>query len=84
MGRTRVICSFPGCHQNAALKIAARWREGRFAELKTFGFACPLHQELVSAIASQRQDVRRPTMAEREQRVETYPLARLTDCPHHP
>ena len=31
------------CHEPAAYKIAARWSDGRLAELKTYGFACSDH-----------------------------------------
>ena len=38
-----VTCSHPTCSEQAAYKIAARWTDGRLAELKTYGFACSEH-----------------------------------------
>ncbi len=38
-----VSCSHPYCSGQATYKIAARWSDGRFAELKTYGFACSDH-----------------------------------------
>jgi hypothetical protein len=35
-----VYCSMSGCENAADVKIAAPWKEGRFAELKTYGYAC--------------------------------------------
>ena len=45
------------CSEQAAYKIAARWTDGRLAELKTYGFACSEHvgdvfrESLVAAAA---------------------------------
>jgi hypothetical protein len=38
-----VPCSFPSCTAPSAYKIAARWSDGQFTELKTYGFACSEH-----------------------------------------
>jgi len=38
-----VVCSHALCREPAAYKIAARWSDGRLAELKTYGFACSEH-----------------------------------------
>jgi hypothetical protein len=38
-----VPCSRPGCPEPATYKIAARWSDGSFAELKTYGFSCSDH-----------------------------------------
>ncbi|MDG3006464.1 hypothetical protein [Paludisphaera mucosa] len=43
MTRHAVQCSFEGCPEAASYKIAARWSDGSFAELKTYGFACSDH-----------------------------------------
>jgi hypothetical protein len=43
MDKTIVRCDSPECGEPATHKIAATWRDGRFAELKTYGFACPAH-----------------------------------------
>ncbi|WP_422924586.1 hypothetical protein [Singulisphaera sp. PoT] len=40
---TVVLCSKPGCGAHATHKIASPWSDGRFSELKTYGFACPDH-----------------------------------------
>jgi|SRR5208282_14604 len=38
-----VNCTHPYCSDLATYKVAARWSDGRFAELKTYGFACSDH-----------------------------------------
>ncbi len=43
MSKIVVQCSQNGCPEPAAYKIAARWSDGRVAELKTYGFACSNH-----------------------------------------
>jgi hypothetical protein len=43
MSKIMVHCSAPECRASAAYKIAARWSDGRVAELKTYGFACLDH-----------------------------------------
>ena len=43
MDKTIVRCEIPDCGRPASHKIAASWRDGRFAELKTYGFACADH-----------------------------------------
>ena len=43
MDHTQVNCSHPNCSEPAAYKVAARWSDGRFSELKTYGFACSDH-----------------------------------------
>ncbi|WP_068411563.1 hypothetical protein [Planctomyces sp. SH-PL62] len=55
MTRHAVQCSFPRCSEPASYKIAARWSDGRFAELKTYGFACSDHLGPVFQEAEQRQ-----------------------------
>ncbi|WP_422931098.1 hypothetical protein [Singulisphaera sp. PoT] len=41
---TRTIpCSCPGCDKAAIYKIAARWSDGRFSELKTYALSCLDH-----------------------------------------
>ena len=37
----RVMCYAPGCPNEAAYKIAARWSDGVTSELKTYSLACP-------------------------------------------
>ena len=44
MSKTNLVtCSNGTCREPAAYKIAARWSDGRLAELKTYGFACSEH-----------------------------------------
>ena len=50
-----VHCSSPGCAEPAAYKIAARWRDGTYSELKTYGFACSDHLGKVFQDAEERQ-----------------------------
>jgi hypothetical protein len=38
-----VKCTYPYCADVARYKVAARWSDGRFAELKAYGFACTDH-----------------------------------------
>jgi hypothetical protein len=38
-----VRCSEQDCEEPAVYKIAAPWSDGRFKELKTYGFACTDH-----------------------------------------
>jgi hypothetical protein len=50
--RTRkpeVVCAVPGCGESATYKIAAPWSDGRYTELKTYGFSCDDHvREILS------------------------------------
>ena len=48
-----VRCSHPNCPEPATYKIAAPWSDGRFSELKTYGFSCfeHLHEVLADAEA---------------------------------
>jgi hypothetical protein len=44
MGAENVVrCSEPDCAAPACYKIAAPWTDGRYRELKTYGFACDEH-----------------------------------------
>jgi hypothetical protein len=49
-----VSCSEPGCEEAAIYKIAAPWSDGRFKELKTYGFACAEHLQEVLRSAETR------------------------------
>ncbi len=41
---TRLIaCGCPGCRKSATYKLAARWSDGRFSELKTYALSCLDH-----------------------------------------
>ena len=50
-----VACTHGSCREPAAYKIAARWSDGRLAELKTYGFACSEHLGEVFREALERQ-----------------------------
>lgn len=43
MSLTNIRCGQEGCNEPAAYKIAARWSDGVFNELKSYGFACSDH-----------------------------------------
>jgi hypothetical protein len=43
MYKHSVVCSHPTCSELAGFKVAAHWSDGRFSELKTYGFACSRH-----------------------------------------
>lgn len=52
-----VNCTHPFCSASATYKVAARWSDGRFAELKTYGFACSDHLgEVFQEAESRRVD----------------------------
>jgi hypothetical protein len=53
--RYEVCCSHKECREPAAYKIAARWSDGRVAELKTYGFACSDHVGAVFRESVERQ-----------------------------
>ena len=55
MSTTVVRCSLAGCAEPAAYKIAAMWSDGRFSELKSYGFACSDHLGPVFREAEQRR-----------------------------
>lgn len=55
MSRFVVPCSHADCREPAAYKVAARWSDGRAAELKTYGFSCSDHLELVFRASEQRR-----------------------------
>lgn len=59
MPTTIVRCSVPGCEHEATAKIAAPWTYGRFAEQKTYGYACPDHiDEVLARVRSRRRPPR--------------------------
>jgi hypothetical protein len=73
--KTIVKCSFPGCDDVAVTKVAALWKDGRNAELKTYGYACPAHAEDVVAAAEDRVTVYRFAPGEFVGKISTFPLA---------
>ena len=76
MPTTIVRCSMPGCQEAATQKIAAPWQNGRFSELKTYGFACPAHADSVLLIAERRPKPRLPTPGESVGGIAAYDLVR--------
>lgn len=64
MSTTTVGCSLSGCKEHAAYKIAAHWSDGKFSELKSYGFACSDHLRAVYTDAEQRFLAYRPTPGE--------------------
>jgi hypothetical protein len=49
-----VRCFGHDCEEPAVYKIAAPWSDGRFSELKTYGFACADHLKDVLRSAEAR------------------------------
>jgi hypothetical protein len=50
-----VVCSHPYCSEPATYKVATRWSDGTFTELKTFGFSCSEHLGQVFQDAEERR-----------------------------
>jgi hypothetical protein len=75
MPTTVVKCSLPDCEEAATSKVAAPWSDGRFSELKTFGFACPAHAEAVVSDARGRLRSHRHAADESVGDIDLYPLA---------
>ena len=74
MPKTIVKCSLPGCTEAAESKVAAPWKDGSHAELKTYGFACSSHTEPVLANAKKRPQPRHLAPSESVGGLSTYPL----------
>ncbi len=72
--KTIVRCSHPGCQKEATTKIASPWSYNRFAELKTFGFACPAHVQDVLDAAHDRSESVSLSEGERMGELSTYEL----------
>jgi hypothetical protein len=79
MPKTIVKCSMPGCREDAESKLAAPWKDGRHAELKTYGFACSAHAEPILAYARQRPKPRHLAASETVGVITTYSLGRVRD-----
>jgi hypothetical protein len=69
---TVVRCNLPGCEEPASYKIAAPWSDGSFAELKTYGHACPDHLGLVFREAQDRQNAYHPSPGETVEEIGIY------------
>jgi hypothetical protein len=55
MGRWTIVrCEISGCGEHATHKVASRWSNSQFSELKTYGFACPEHVDEVCRRAAIR------------------------------
>jgi hypothetical protein len=67
-----VRCSIPDCDEPVTHKIAAPWSDGRFAELKTYGFACSAHVFHVFRDAEARWLAYEPARGEIIQEVGIY------------
>ena len=67
-----VTCSCGACREPAAYKIAARWSDGRLAELKTYGFACSEHVGEVFRLALDRQEDYVPAPGETVEEIAIY------------
>jgi hypothetical protein len=74
MTQPAIQCSHPGCLEAATHKVAATWQDGRFSELKTFGFACPSHTEAVASDARRRRESHALSPRESVGEIATYPL----------
>lgn len=72
MSTTVVSCSHPDCRQAASYKIAARWSDGRFTELKTYGLACQDHLGETFRGAERRQMRSRPPAGETVEEMGIY------------
>lgn len=72
---TVVRCSNPGCRAEAEAKIAAPWKDGAFAELKTYGYACSEHAAAIVAYANMRPKPGHYSAGESVGAISTYELA---------
>jgi hypothetical protein len=73
MSKTNLVtCSNGTCREPAAYKIAARWSDGRLAELKTYGFACSEHLGEVFREALDRQEEYTPAPGETVEELAIY------------
>ena len=81
--KTIVRCSFPGCDEIAVTKVAAPWRGGSNAELKTYGYACPVHAEDVVTDAADHATEYRLAAGEFVGKFSTFPLASAETMAHN-
>jgi hypothetical protein len=72
--KTTVLCEISGCGAPARRKIAAPWSDGRFAELKTYGFACVDHVPDVCRLAAMRWLDYEPVKDEQVHRIGIFRL----------
>ena len=64
MSLTHIACKEAGCPEPAIYKIAARWSDGVFNELKSYGFACADHLGSVFRAAEARRSIHHPIPGE--------------------
>jgi hypothetical protein len=82
-----VLCSAPGCSQQAIYKIGATWSDGKQRELKNYGMACEEHRVQQLERAKAQRDRLRLAEGESVGRVELYQLVpgvRDADLPKVP
>ncbi len=72
---TIVKCSVPGCGGDAEAKIAAPWKDGAFAELKTYGYTCAEHAQTMISYAEKRAKPKSLPPGESLGALGTYALA---------
>jgi hypothetical protein len=72
MSKNVVRCCHAECREPAAYKIAARWSDGRSAELKTYGFACSEHVGAVFRDSEQRRREYTPSPGESIEEIAIY------------
>jgi hypothetical protein len=72
MSKIVVRCSQPNCSEPAAYKVAARWSDRQFSELKTYGHACAEHLGPVFRAAEDRRATYRPAPGESVDEIRIY------------
>jgi hypothetical protein len=72
MSKNVVRCCHAECREPASYKIAARWSDGRSAELKTYGFACSEHVGAVFRDSEQRRREYTPSPGESIEEIAIY------------
>lgn len=74
MPKTIVKCSASDCEHEAVSKVAAPWRDGGHAELKTFGYTCAEHLKSVTDYARMRPQSGHLAPEESVGEIAPYPL----------
>ena len=72
MSITVVRCSLDGCREPASYKIAALWSDGRYSELKSYGFACSDHLGPVFREGEDRREGQVPGPGETLEEIAIY------------
>jgi hypothetical protein len=76
MPHYQVICYAPGCRNEAAFKVAARWSGGITHELKTYSLSCPACLPKLYASARAKRAACRLAPGETLEEPEIYELER--------